>query len=748
MEPIFIVFLVILAGLAILDLMVGVSNDAVNFMNSAIGSKAGSRHLIMAIAALGIFIGASFSSGMMEIARSGVFNPQHFFFNEVIIIFMAVMITDVILLDVFNSLGMPTSTTVSIIFELLGASVAVAMVKSFSNPDFPISEYINSANVLGIISGILLSVVFSFVFGGLIQYITRLIFSFEYQKKIKKYGSIWGGIAITGITYFLLIKGAKGASFMSPETLNWINHNTLTIILMCFAFWAVVLQIINSFTKFDILNIVVLMGTFSLAMAFAANDLVNFIGVPIAGYEAVKIVASTPGANPETLLMGGLSNALETETILLVLAGLIMVFTLYTSKKAKLVTKTELDLSRQNEGDERWGSSMVARSIVRKSIAISTAFSQWLPEPVKKFINRQFDTKAFDERRKQLGAEAPQFDKLRASVNLAVASMLIAAGTSLKLPLSTTYVTFMVAMSSSLADRAWGRESAVYRVTGVLSVIGGWFLTALAAFTIAFTVALIVYYGGLTATLILLALALLLIYRTFKRAKEKLSVMETELQFAFEEINGEISEKTILKQCKSEVNDILLELNTQYCKAIESFESEDRKSLRDVVDQVDVLSQKTKKLKSNIYPTVKKLQDQYIESSLYYIQVVDYLREIAHCLSFFVRPMYDHLNNNHKIFSSEQVAELENIRQQLNHIIESDIDIIENNQFDKIETIESLKTRLLADLQESRKLQLKRIKKDSAGTKVSLLYLNMLHETQNLTLHLHNLVKANRDMMK
>ena len=747
MEPIFLVFLIILAGLAILDLMVGVSNDAVNFLNSAIGSKAGSRRMIMAISAAGIFLGASFSSGMMEIARSGVFNPQHFYFNEIMVIFMAVMITDVILLDVFNSLGLPTSTTVSIVFELLGASVAVAMIKAFSNPDFPISEYINSANILGIVSGILLSVVLSFIFGAVIQYITRLIFSFEYQKKIKKYGALWGGIAITGISYFLIIKGAKGAAFMTADMLDWIKHNTLTLLLLSFAFWTLVLQLINSFTRFDILNIVVLTGTFSLAMAFAGNDLVNFIGVPIAGYEAVKIMLGTPGATPDTLLMGGLNNALKTETILLIIAGAIMVVTLYTSKKARLVAKTELDLSRQNEGDERWGSSMVARSIVRKSIAISSAISRWLPEPVKQYIDKQFDTTTFEERRRHLGAEAPQFDKLRASVNLAVASMLIAAGTSLKLPLSTTYVTFMVAMSTSLADRAWGRESAVYRITGVLSVIGGWFLTALAAFTIAFTIALLVYYGGITAILVLLTFALIMIYRTFRRANKKIALIESEKRFEYEEVNGEISGQAILKQCKTEISDILHDINTQYHHAINSFENEDRKSLREITETVDELNKRTKKLKSNVYPTVKKLQDEFIESSLYYIQVVDYIREIAHCLSFIVRPMYDHLNNNHKVFSKEQWQELESIRKQLHHLISNNIEIIKHNGYDKIEESEAMKMQLLSDLQESRKLQLKRIKKENAGTKVSLLYLNILHETQNLTLHLHNLVKANRDMM-
>ncbi len=747
MEPIYLVFLFILAGLAILDLMVGVSNDAVNFMNSAIGSKAGSRRVIMAIAAAGIFLGASFSSGMMEIARSGVFNPQHFYFNEIMVIFLAVMITDVILLDVFNSLGLPTSTTVSIVFELLGASVAVAMIKAFSNPDFPISDYINSANILGIVSGILLSVLFSFIFGALIQYLTRLIFSFEYQKKMKKYGALWGGIAITGITYFLIIKGAKGAAFMTADMLNWIKHNTLILLLISFVFWTMILQLINSFTRFDILNIVVLTGTFSLAMAFAGNDLVNFIGVPIAGLEAVKIFLATPGATPDNLLMGGLNNALKTETILLIMAGAIMVITLYTSKKARLVSKTELDLSRQHEGDERWGSSMVARSIVRKSVAISSTITKWLPLPIKQYIDQQFDTTTIEERRKHLGAEAPQFDKLRASVNLAVASMLIATGTSLKLPLSTTYVTFMVAMSTSLADRAWGRESAVYRITGVLSVIGGWFLTALSAFTIAFTIALLVYYGGITAILILLAIALMMIYRTFRRASQKIALIESEKRFEYEEINGEISGKTILKQCKTEINEILHEVNTHYHQAINSFEKEDRKSLREITEAVDELNKKTKKLKSNIYPTVKKLQDEFIESSLYYIQVVDYIREIAHCLSFIVHPMYDHLNNNHKVFSNEQWKELESIRKQLNHLINKNTEIIKHNNYEKIDESESMKMRLLSDLQESRKHQLKRIKQESAGTKVSLLYLNILHETQNLTLHLHNLVKANRDMM-
>ncbi len=747
MESIYLLFLFVLALLAILDLMVGVSNDAVNFLNSAIGSRAGSRRIIMAISAAGIFIGASFSNGMMEVARTGIFNPQHFYFTEVMVIFIAVMITDVVLLDVFNSMGLPTSTTVSIVFDLLGASVAMALIKSYSNPGFPVSEYINSANILAIVSAILLSVVISFIFGYVIQYITRLIFSFNFEQKIKRYGALWGSLAITCISYFLVLKGLKGTSFMSAEIMEMIENNTGNVLLISIAFWFIILQLINSFTRIDILNIVVLTGTFSLAMAFAGNDLVNFIGVPLAGLESVKLLMNTPGATPDTLLMDGLTASISTNSIFLILAGAIMVITLYTSKKAKLVSHTELDLSRQSEGDERWGSSLVARVIVRRALSISTTINKWIPTPAKKTIDKQFDTAAFNEKQRRMGAEAPLFDKLRATVNLAVASMLIAAGTSLKLPLSTTYVTFMVAMSTSLADRAWGRESAVYRITGVISVIGGWFVTALAAFTISFVIASIIYFGGVTAIVILLSLSLLMLYRTFRRANKKLAQMETTKADKAAADSSLKAGSSIIDIYKAEITDLVSNVVKLFGQSAENFIGEDRKSLRDSVSQIDELSLKVKKLKNNIYPTVKKLQDDDIESGMYYIQVVDYLREIVVSLSFIARPMYEHLDNNHKPFAPEQSDEINSLILKLNNLTALALDIVHNNRFELIDDSSDLKNEILLSLQQSRKQQLKRIKKENASTKVSLLYLNILHEAQSLILNIHNLAKAHRDMM-
>lgn len=746
MESTILLFLLILAALAVLDLMVGVSNDAVNFLNSAVGSKIAPRQWIMAIAAAGIFIGATFSSGMMEVARTGVFNPEHFYFKEVMIIFLAVMLTDVILLDVFNSLGLPTSTTVSIIFELFGASVGIAVLKSMDNPTFPISDYINAASILGIVSGILLSVLFSFVFGASVQYLTRLLFSFDYERRVRRYGSIWAGIAITGITYFLLIKGAKGASFMSEETVNWIQQNTFVLMVISFFVWTILLFLLNRLFRVNILKVVVLAGTFGLAMAFAGNDLVNFIGVPLAGYESYKIMQAIPGATPDNLLMDGLTKQIHTDTLFLILAGIVMVFTLYTSKKAKLVIKTELDLGRQSEGEERWGSSKLARSIVRQMVHWSQAISAWMPEKIKQFIENQFNTAHFEQQRKKLGADAPQFDGLRAAVNLSVASMLIAMGTSLKLPLSTTYVTFMVAMSSSLADRAWGRESAVYRLTGVLSVIGGWFLTAVSAFSITFLMALLIYWGGVTTVVVIFIMALLLIYRTFIQAKQKLSAMTQVSEFEFEEVNGVIEGKIILTKSREKVVELLNNLNDLYGRTLLNFENEDRKLLREVILEVEEVNMRAKKMKAGIYPTVKKLQEEFLDCSLYYVQVIDYLREGAHCLSYLSNPAYDHINNNHKPFMADQISEIRIVREQVQEFMSNITLMIRTNDFRNMDEVIARKNQLIESLQSYRRDQLKRIKKEKTGTKISLLYLNMLHETQNLVLHLFNLLKAQRDM--
>ena len=743
MENIYLILVVVLFLLAISDLVVGVSNDAVNFLNSAIGAKAAPFKIIMLVAALGVFVGATFSSGMMEIARKSMFNPEHFYFQEIMIIFLAVMITDVVLLDLFNTFGMPTSTTVSIIFELLGAAIGVSIIKVMNDPAVPLSEYINSAKALAIIAGILISVVISFTFGAVIQYITRVIFSFRYQNRIKYLGSLWGGIAITAITYFILVKGANGSSFMTAETKEWINNNSNLIIVYSLLGWISILQIGHWAFRLNILKFTVLAGTFALAMAFAGNDLVNFIGVPLAGFEAFRDYIATPGATPTSLLMGSLAEPVKTETYILLIAGLIMVVTLWTSRKARKVVKTSVDLSRQSEGEERFGSSYLARSIVRGSITLSKSVAQFIPVQVKNYLDKQFEMDDAGNTIKE--KDIPSFDMLRASVNLVVASILIASATSLKLPLSTTYVTFMVAMGSSLSDRAWGRDSAVYRVTGVLSVIGGWFLTAFSAFTVALIVALIISYAGLWSIFALIALTFFLLIRTHifsnKLNKEQLSSQELEI----EEVNGEIASEKILEQCKHSVSNILNQVSGLYMKSLQSFEAEDRKQLKESVKEVDTLNKRTKKMKTNIYKTVRKLQEESIDSSLYYVQVLDYLRETAHCLTFITKPCWEHLDNNHKTFSEEQFNDLNLLQIKVKSIINKSVLFIENNNLGKLDSIFEDQVKILEQLRTMRKVQLKRIKKEKMGTKISMLYLGILHETQNMMLHLINLIKAQRD---
>jgi len=741
MENIYLILVVVLFVLAISDLVVGVSNDAVNFLNSAIGAKAAPFKIIMAVAALGVFIGATFSSGMMEVARKSMFNPEHFYFQEIMIIFLAVMITDVVLLDLFNTFGMPTSTTVSIVFELLGAAVGVAIIKVMNDPSVSMSQYINSAKALAIISGILISVVVSFTTGAIVQYLTRAVFSFRYQKRIKYLGSLWGGIAITAITYFILVKGANGASFMTAETKSWINSNSKLIIVYSLLGWTALLQIFHWLFKLNILKLTVLVGTFALAMAFAGNDLVNFIGVPLAGFDAYKAYMATPGATPANFLMGSLANPVKTETYILLIAGLVMVITLWTSKKAHRVVKTSVDLSRQGEGDERFGSSFFARSLVRGSIALSNSVSSVIPAPIKNYLSKQFEMPDEPVSKK---ADAPAFDLLRASVNLVVASILIASATSLKLPLSTTYVTFMVAMGTSLSDRAWGRDSAVYRITGVLSVIGGWFFTAFSAFTIALLVALAISFGGFWTIGALLALAIFLLVRTHLFAKKSDSQAKAS-ELEIEETEGELASDRILEQCKGSVADVLQQVSGLYLKTLISFESEDRKQLKEATKEVEALNQQTKKMKTNIYRTVRKLQEESIDSGLYYVQVLDYLRETAHCLNYVTKPCWEHLDNNHKTFSDEQFYDINNLQVNVKGILQKSVNMIELDKYEQLPKLLEEQAKILEYLRLLRKTQLKRIKKEKSGTRISMLYLGILHETQNMMLHLVNLLKAQRD---
>lgn len=514
MEILFLCIIVFLFLLAVFDLSVGVSNDAVNFLNSAIGTKAASFRRIIIIASIGVFIGAAMSNGMMDIARHGIFRPEYFSFYDLICIFMAVMVTDIILLDIFNSLGMPTSTTVSMVFELLGATFVVALIKMAGGSDLGFSDLLNTEKALSVILGIFLSVAIAFVFGTLVQFLSRIIFSFEYRSKLKWKIGIFGGICATAIIYFLLIKGAKDLTFMTPEVKEWINANTWMIIGCCFAFFTIFMQLLYFF-KVNVLKVIVLMGTFALAMAFAGNDLVNFIGVPLSGLASYQDYAANGSGDAYGFLMDSLNGPADTPVYFLIGAGAIMVVALATSKKAQNVSKTEVGLGSQQVGEEMFGSSRIARRLVRWTLAAYHWVHAHTPRRVRLWFGRRFNT---DEIIMEQGAA---FDLIRGSINLVLAGALIALGTSLKLPLSTTFVTFMVAMGTSLADRAWGRESAVFRITGVISVIGGWFLTAGAAFISAGIIVFLMHIGGHWVMMALAILTIIIIIRSNRRFKAR-----------------------------------------------------------------------------------------------------------------------------------------------------------------------------------------------------------------------------------
>ena len=511
MEHYYIALLVFLGLLAVFDLFVGVSNDAVNFLNSALGCRIASFKTTMFVASIGVMLGATFSSGMMEIARSGVFNPQMFTFNEIMVIFFAVMVTDIILLDTFNSLGLPTSTTVSIVFELLGSALAAAAFTLLADGKSlaDVAEYINSSRSLTIISGILISVAVAFVAGTVVQYIARLIFTFNFEKMYRRIGGVYAGLAITAIFYFLVMKGAKGASFMRPEWIDFMSNNTLPIVATLFVVLSIVFQLLILVANVNVFKIIILAGTFALAFAFAGNDLVNFVGVPLAALDSYnEWVAS--GAAADTFTMEGLLKPTVANTFLLLLAGLVMVLTLWFSKKAQIVIQTSINLSSSNSGEhEQFGSSLPGRMIVRASMGFGRLVNQFIPMGVKKGIDSRFEPKKL-----QHGETPLPFDYVRASINLVVSAVLIASATSLKLPLSTTYVTFMVAMGSSFADGAWDRETAVYRISGVLTVISGWFLTAFTACSAAAIVCVMVMMGGTYMMVALMLFVLTLLVRS------------------------------------------------------------------------------------------------------------------------------------------------------------------------------------------------------------------------------------------
>jgi len=744
---IYLIIVIVLLALAVSDLVVGVSNDAVNFLNSAIGSKVAPMWVIMVIASAGVLIGATFSSGMMEVARKGIFHPDQFVFAEIMVIFLAVMVTDIILLDAFNTMGMPTSTTVSIVFELLGSAVAVSVIKisqSSTETLANIGKYINSEKALAIISGILLSVFVAFIVGAIIQYLSRLLFSFKYNKSLKYFGSVWGGMAITAITYFMLIKGLKGNSLMQPEDLAMIKENTFLIIVYGFLGWTIILQILTWLFKINIPKVIVLVGTFALAMAFAGNDLVNFIGVPLAGLQSYQDILANPDARPDTFIMSSLALPVETDTVLLLIAGVIMILTLYFSKKARSVVETTLNLSRQGHGNERFGASTLSRTIVRSSLNANKSVAAILPQPFLKRIDSRFvlPKKAS---KNEASADQVSFDLIRASVNLVVASILIAIGTSLKLPLSTTYVTFMVAMGTSLSDRAWGRDDAVYRIQGVFSVIGGWFLTALIAFMVSFVIANIIYWGGMIAIVIIVALVFFLIYRTQIMHKKRESEKDEDKDDDFvEEI---LSESVVLEKCLGHTTKALVKVPAFYENLVEGLENEDRQLLRELTKEVKKFNKKTKKIKDNVNKTVIKLEADQIDTGYFYVQSVDYLREIAHCFTYMAMPSFEHIENNHDGLGKHQTNELKGLTAGIKDLIGDIINVVESKNYSNLDEIINKQQALLELVSINRKNQVKRIKEMELQTRRSLLYMDILAETKNLILYSINVLKSQRDFI-
>ncbi len=748
MENIYLILVIILFALAISDLIVGVSNDAVNFLNSAIGSKTASFKVIMAVASVGIFVGATYSTGMMEVARKGIFHPELFNFQEIMALFLAVMITNILLLDLFNTFGLPTSTTVSIVFGLLGAAVGIAWLKIHIDPtaNQELSNYINSGKALQIIFGILLSVVVAFTVGAIVQWLSRWLFSFNYTKRFKYFGSLWGGIAITSITYFIILKGLKGSPYashiMSDGTtlFHWAQNNAINILSVSLLIWTVILQILL-FLKVNILKIIVLTGTFALALAFAGNDLVNFIGVPLAGFNAFNYWSAAGAPDPAIYDMAALTGKVPTEIYILVIASLVMVVTLLVSKKAKKVIKTSLDLSRQDEGEEKFGSSMMARNLVGVAIKTGETIDYIIPSFIKKSLTKQFDTQLM---KKELAKQQdpPVFDMIRATVNLVVASILISIGTSFKLPLSTTYVTFMVAMGTSLADKAWGRESAVYRITGVLSVIGGWFFTALSAFTAAFIVAIIISWGSFYAIVVVLLLSLYLMYKFHITTKIK-----EEREENISRMNENIKDENILEQCTNNVHDTLYSVSDIYENLIIGIDTRDKKRLKEVTNEVKVLNIQAKTLKDNVYKVLKKLRKDSVSQSHHYAQVLDYLRETAHCFTYMSSPTLEYFENYHTPLIDVQINELKKVSRKFKIFNKFILSMIENSSFSQMDEALDQQESLLALIETYRKTQMKRLKHEEVGAKNSMLFLGLLHETKNLMLHIINLTKAQRDFV-
>lgn len=741
MEPIYLCIVVFLLCLAVFDLFVGVSNDAVNFLNSAIGAKVAKFRTVLIVASAGVAIGAVMSSGMMDVARHGIMQPSNFSFYDVMTIFLAVMVTDIIVLDMFNTLGMPTSTTVSLVFELLGGTFILAVLKVTADPNLAFSDLLNTDKALSVIIAIFVSVAIAFVFGIIVQWLSRIVFTFNYKRHSRYSIAIFGGIAFTALAYFIFLKGIAKSHYIAEDVRTWVEANTQMLLLATFVGSSIVMEVLH-LLRINIFRLIVLMGTFALAMAFAGNDLVNFIGVPLAGLDSYNdYVANSGGVGVSHFMMDSLNGSAQTPPVYLFAAGVVMIVAMATSKKAQNVIKTSVDLARQDEGDEMFGSSRAARSIVRATQESSSWISQYMPKSIARWIDSRFNKEEAELN------EGAAFDVVRAAINLVLASLLITVGTNYKLPLSTTYVTFMVAMGSSLADRAWSRESAVFRVTGVISVIGGWFITAGVAFVSCAIVCIIMYYGGIVAKMAFMALVVFLLIRSNRKyaEKEKDADKEDVFRLMMRTRDPEIVWDLLAKHVSRTQSFVTRFAMQNFNAIIDGLESERAKTLRHASNELNKEKTELKKYRRQELLALRRVPTEIaIERNTWFHLGINSSEQFIYCLRRILDPVKEHVDNNFNPLPAEYIEEFRPIRAQINDLMQQTESQISTCRFENYRETLALADQCKDELSVIRKKHIDRIQqsKDNSKLQVSLVYLNLLQESQQLLSNMRHQLRA------
>ena len=741
MEPIYLCIVVFLLCLAVFDLFVGVSNDAVNFLNSAIGAKVAKFRTVLIVASAGVAIGAIMSSGMMDVARHGIMQPSNFSFYDVMTIFLAVMVTDIIVLDMFNTLGMPTSTTVSLVFELLGGTFILAVLKVAADPNLAFSDLLNTDKALSVIIAIFVSVAIAFVFGIIVQWLSRIVFTFNYKRHSRYSIAIFGGIAFTALAYFIFLKGITKSHYIAEDVRTWVETNTQMLLLATFVGSSIVMEVLH-LLRVNIFRLIVLMGTFALAMAFAGNDLVNFIGVPLAGLDSYNdYVANSGGVGVSHFMMDSLNGSAQTPPVYLFAAGVVMIVAMATSKKAQNVIKTSVDLARQDEGDEMFGSSRAARSIVRATQESSSWISQYMPKSIARWIDSRFNKEEAELN------EGAAFDVVRAAINLVLASLLITVGTNYKLPLSTTYVTFMVAMGSSLADRAWSRESAVFRVTGVISVIGGWFITAGVAFVSCAIVCIIMYYGGIVAKIAFMALVVFLLIRSNRKyaEKEKDADKEDVFRLMMRTRDPEIVWDLLAKHVSRTQSFVTRFAMQNFNAIIDGLESERAKTLRHASNELNKEKTELKKYRRQELLALRRVPTEIaIERNTWFHLGINSSEQFIYCLRRILDPVKEHVDNNFNPLPAEYIEEFRPIRAQINDLMQQTESQISTCRFENYRETLALADQCKDELSVIRKKHIDRIQqsKDNSKLQVSLVYLNLLQESQQLLSNMRHQLRA------